>query len=317
MMPRVSPRICSRIWMAVYVFSLFVPIITAQPFETILAYRAHYHLPVDYKFEDDLGTPPADKFSLVQQTADLTLPVSVSTKHGQTLFIAGTFYNRFKFDGITNDETIETEYGNRITFKAGVSYPWNEKHRTTVIFLPTFSRQNNVFAGDAFQTGFLGVHSIAFSDRFTFKFGLYLNRDFWGVFWMPLAGVDWRLNNDWYIFGLLPGTSNIYKKVNDWFAFSISHRAPVGSILGAGGENYVGFGRGAYALFLFDLHFTPFDFDLMSNDADLTFSLSAGYSMFREYLLFDSADNQIQEGPFYPAKNGPYLKFMASVRLWP
>ena len=115
----------------------------------------------------------------------------------------------------------------------------------------------------------------------------------------------------------MPGTFNVYKKVNDWLAFSLSERAPNGSVNDPdipGG--YLAYGRGAYALFMFDIHLTPFAFDLLGNQSDLTLSLSVGHSMFREYLLFDMNDNEVSLEPFLDITNGPYLKFMASVRVW-
>ena len=258
--------------------------VKAQPFDALLAYRSHYHFPSEYKIDAEAT---GDKFRLFQQTLDVNLPVPFNTAGGKALVIGGLFYNHFTFESVTDGEIIVDEKANRWTFKAGLSYPWNGKHRSNVIFLPTWSSTTKAFTSDAFQYGFLAVHSIKFSDRFTLKGGLYFNREFYGNFFMPLVGVDWRLNNDWYIFGLLPGTFNVYKKVNDWFGFSLSERAPNGSVndpVIPGG--FLAYGRGAYALFMFDLHFSPFSFDLLGNDSDLTFSVSLGHSMFREYLLF-------------------------------
>jgi len=275
----------------------------------------HYQLPSAYTDSDNA---PGDKFQLLQQTVDLTFPLSFNTTHGDAYIISGVFYNHFLFDAVGGDVDIPAERFHRMTFKAGVSYPWNGRHRTTAVFLPTWATQDVIFGPDGFQAGFLGVHHIKFSDRFTLRLGLYYNREFYGNFFMPLAGVDWKLNNDWYVFGLLPGTANVYKRVNDWFAFSFSERAPNGSLLFSDGSgDLVGVGRGIFALFMFDLHFTPFTFDLMGNDSDLTFSLSFGHSVFRKYLAYDASDNEIGRGVFYESKDGPYVKFTTAMRLWP
>ncbi|SRR6266498_2583732 len=38
------------------------------------------------------------------------------------------------------------------------------------------------------------------------KFGLYNNKEFFGNYFMPLAGIDWQINGKNNLFGVLPGT---------------------------------------------------------------------------------------------------------------
>ncbi|HET9432888.1 MAG TPA: hypothetical protein VFO37_03985, partial [Chitinophagaceae bacterium] len=38
-----------------------------------------------------------------------------------------------------------------------------------------------------------------------FRFGVYVNDEFFGVFVMPLIGADWKIDEKNYLFGLLPG----------------------------------------------------------------------------------------------------------------
>jgi hypothetical protein len=38
-----------------------------------------------------------------------------------------------------------------------------------------------------------------------FRFGVYANAEFFGLFVIPLLGCDWRIDSRNYLFGILPG----------------------------------------------------------------------------------------------------------------
>ncbi len=44
------------------------------------------------------------------------------------------------------------------------------------------------------------------SPTFTWKAGAYYNKEFFGDFFLPLAGFEWKASKKWYIWGLLPNT---------------------------------------------------------------------------------------------------------------
>lgn len=288
----------------------------AQPFETLLSYRLHYHVPTLY---DDIEKAGAEKFTLLQHTADVLIPIPT---HGRFIIISGAFVNHYKFSATLNGETLESRSYVRLTFKGGVSYQWaNDRHTTLAIALPTWAGDDRLMDRNAFQIGGLLVHSILINDRLTIKAGLYYNLEQFGNFFMPLAGVDWRLNNGWYIFGLLPGTFNVYKKVNDWFAFSLSERAPNGSLLDIlNSGDYVRFGRSPYVVFTVDAHFTPYHFQLMGIASDLTFSISVGHTVYRTYELYEfsgaSGDTRITDGLFADVRSSPYVRLSVALRAW-
>jgi|GEM_PF-1735938 len=288
---------------------------SSQPFERIATYRLHYHMPSDYLQPETAG---AEKFSLVQNTVNVVLPVPFKIKKRESLFITGVFYNRYNFSSKTGGASVTNRDFDRLTFRFGISHKWkNARHKTLLMGLPTFSTDGKIFTSDAFQMGGVFIHSFAVNENLTLKLGLYYNHEFFGDFYMPLFGVDWRLKNDWYIFGILPGSFNVYKQVNDWLAFSFSERAPTGSLLSAHGDgDFVRFGEDAYVILALNAHFIPFQFDFLDNDADISFNLSVGHTVFRTYDLFIEGDLKIESPPFYPAKNGVYLQFGMSMRVW-
>jgi hypothetical protein len=50
-----------------------------------------------------------------------------------------------------------------------------------------------------------------------YKFGLFYNREFFGNFFVPLAGIDWKINNRLQLFGVLPGNLVLERKVSRRF----------------------------------------------------------------------------------------------------
>jgi hypothetical protein len=58
-----------------------------------------------------------------------------------------------------------------------------------------------------------------------YKFGLYYNREFFGNFFVPLAGIDWKINNRLQLFGVLPGNLVLERKVSHRFYYGASFRA--------------------------------------------------------------------------------------------
>jgi hypothetical protein len=57
------------------------------------------------------------------------------------------------------------------------------------------------------------------------KFGLYYNREFFGNYFMPLVGIDWKINSSNNLFGVLPGKMTFEHKVNRRFYYGINFRA--------------------------------------------------------------------------------------------
>jgi hypothetical protein len=63
------------------------------------------------------------------------------------------------------------------------------------------------------------------NDNLTWKLGLYVNNDLFGVFVVPLAGLDWQINNRNILFGVLPGNFTYEHKINEHFYYGANFRA--------------------------------------------------------------------------------------------
>ena len=63
------------------------------------------------------------------------------------------------------------------------------------------------------------------NEHLTWKLGLYVNNDLFGVFVVPLAGIDWQINNRNMLFGVLPGNLIYEHKINNHFYYGANFRA--------------------------------------------------------------------------------------------
>jgi hypothetical protein len=93
-------------------------------------------------------------------------------------------------------------------------------------------RSNNEISGNtgnACQYGGAIIISCQKNEKLTYKYGLYFNREFFGNFFMPLAGIDWRINAKNNLFGVLPGNMTYEHKVSSLFYYGATFRAVTNS----------------------------------------------------------------------------------------
>lgn len=88
-----------------------------------------------------------------------------------------------------------------LTYSKPISRNWS----AMMAFIPRWNGEPSVQFSNGFQAGGAILMTNRVSPAFTYKFGLYYNREFWGNFFIPLIGVDWIINKKQRLFGILPG----------------------------------------------------------------------------------------------------------------
>lgn len=76
-----------------------------------------------------------------------------------------------------------------------------------------------------FQSGVAAVYNKRVNKDLQWKAGLYYNKEFFGNFFMPLAGIDWRIDGRNNLFGLLPGRLTYEHKTAGWLYCGATFRA--------------------------------------------------------------------------------------------
>lgn len=127
----------------------------------------------------------------------------------------------------------------------------------------SIGKKTNLQVGGAF------ILSKKRNENLTWKLGLYINNELFGVFVMPLAGIDWRIDQRNNLFGVLPGNLTYEHKISDHFYWGANFRAITNSYRNTAGywrvdENQLG-------LYL-DTYFSK----------NLVLNIEAGHSLFRK-----------------------------------
>lgn len=105
----------------------------------------------------------------------------------------------------------------------------NEKWKYTGVIIP---KLNTDFADNLnydLQIGGIGLVTRVFNEKFQVRGGLYYNSDYWGHFFMPLVGLDWKVNEKFRMYGTLPSNYRfefkLGKKIYSGIGFRSAQRS--------------------------------------------------------------------------------------------
>jgi Domain of unknown function (DUF6268) len=111
------------------------------------------------------------------------------------------------------------ESGNRQHYRGLISWlsytkRFGTKWETMLAFIPRFNGAPEVQFKEGFQAG--GVLLVSYKKRpgLTFKFGGYYNTEFFGPFFWPLLGIDWKIDNKQRLFAVLPSYATYEYKIS-------------------------------------------------------------------------------------------------------
>ena len=118
--------------------------------------------------------------------------------------------------------------------------------------------------------------------NFDIKLGLYYNREYFRNMFMPLVGIDWKINDKNTLFGILPGSLVFEHKLNKTFFTGFTfHGLTSAYRLNATDFNYLRVNDNQAGLFL-DTYIAP----------KLVFTTEAGYTAFRKYRFGFRSDTR-------------------------
>ena len=107
-----------------------------------------------------------------------------------------------------------------------VSYLKNFKGSNTSLFMMAILRMNDqkIDANGKLQIGGAAFVAIKKSEKLTWKFGLYMNGDLFGLFAVPLVGIDWKIDDKSNLFGVLPANLTYERKANTRIYYGLNFR---------------------------------------------------------------------------------------------
>jgi len=138
------------------------------------------------------------------QTSDLFVNAFIpkALKNGNTIFLRAHYEKlSMQRDSLSADySSITLPLGMQVQLK-------NPKVKFTGLIIPKIAGADLGAAfSDAFQIGAYSLITVTESEKFRYKFGLYYNREFFGNFFIPLVGIDWKVSDRLTIYGTLPNS---------------------------------------------------------------------------------------------------------------
>jgi len=177
------------------VFTLFFAEGFSQPFVDILN-TSFQSLNTTYKDSSKIKNTTSNYF------LNITLPFKIDSQNTIIVrFYGENLYSKMKLDTSNLSFNLTSAL-----LPIGLQHETkNKKWRYLGLLMPKLSGHlKEETSNKDFQMGAYGLATYAKSDKFKIKFGLFYNREFFGNFFVPLFGIDWRVNDRFQMYGVLP-----------------------------------------------------------------------------------------------------------------
>jgi hypothetical protein len=263
--------------------------IQAQPYIDILTVR--------YINSPEIGKPGKDKNSTRLDYFNLSLTLPFQFKNKKDAIILSPFLERWNSQVESIDQYKDYHYGLALPVGFLKSIPHsNWSILTTAIFRMNDANIN--FQGQT-QWGGYFLASWQKTQSLNYKLGLYINSEFFGLFVIPLAGIDWKINDRFNLFGVLPASLTLEYKLSSHFFSGTVFRTFTNSYHDTGTQ-YMRIDENQLGLYL--------DYYCGKN---WLFNIEAGHSILRK--LRGGEWRNINQN--WNAANNFYFKCMVGYRL--
>jgi hypothetical protein len=172
-------------------------------------------------------------------------------------------------------------------------------------FVPRFIGEPEIQFKEGFQAGAAFLLNYRRNATLTWKFGAYYNDEFFGLFLIPLIGIDWKISSRQRLFGVAPGYLTYENRLNKTLSWGGNFRTFTSSYKtaasAAGNDNYIRFDDNQIGAYL-DIYAAK----------KLVINLEMGYSVVRRIR---SGTGKMTEETFLLDDHGPYARICLQYRL--
>ena len=186
----------------------------------------------------------------------------------------------------------------------------NKKWKTVLIAIPKVASdfRDKIDKLDMQMGGFF-LQNFVYSENLKFKAGLYYNREAFGNFFMPLAGVDWHVNNRINFYGVIPTNYKIeFNLIENKLYTGLNFKSYTRSFRLAQDQNndYVRYNEIQLKLFL----------DYFAYKKILLFG-EVGYALGKSPIqyMYNSNQQVLSDAVFCQVKNGPVFNVGIAYRV--
>jgi hypothetical protein len=204
-----------------YIFRLFLAItlilsleLNGQPFSDIIAFNSQ-HFFSNYK--DSSNNP--------LYTQNLFLNLLIPKKFGnEHVFLVRLNAEKLSVNRYGSPGYSEQVFSLSLPFGCVLS-SYSKKWKYTGIFVPKINSDFKDNLSHDIQYGAIGIVTRVVHENLQIKGGLYYNRECFGNFFMPLLGVDWKINDKLRLYGILPSNYRMECKISPKWNTGIGFRS--------------------------------------------------------------------------------------------
>lgn len=215
-----------------------------------------------------------------------------------TYLVLSPAYEQWRFDLATAEADYPTLHG--LSLPVALITPFGESRWSMTLMPVLRTNGEELFGKETFQVGAIALAAYARTPTLKFSFGAYVNAEFFGLFTVPLVGVDWRIDDRNYLFGVLPSYLTFEHRWTDRWYGGLLFRSPMNSYRLTNGE-YIRLNDIQPALFL-DYYLTE----------HLCLRLETGYGMFRQLRTGVDDRNYLTEVDW---GDGVFFRLSAGYRV--
>lgn len=258
----------------------------SQPYVDLLQIR--------YMSALEAKDPVATPFTHLYVGSDIPIRLK-----NQMIILLSPYYEQWSLDSADTEHIYPTVKS--IAFPAGVIIPFKDSKWTLTVLPLIKTNGEELFAENTFQYGGAAMAGYQVKEGQKFRIGVYANKEFFGWFIIPLLGVDWKLGEKDYLFGVLPGRLTYEHKINDRFYSGATFRAPTASYRLSNGQ-YLRLDDQQLSLFV--------DYYLSKN---ICVTLEPGFGIYRQLRtgITDDRDYLVD----VKWGDGPFIKLSAAYRI--
>ncbi|PWT70730.1 MAG: hypothetical protein C5B59_20215 [Bacteroidetes bacterium] len=263
--------------------------IKAQPFIDLLQAR--------YVYSPHTGDVPKDKHSTELNYLNIGATIPFQFKNKQDALLLSPFFERWESKVDSSPDYNSYHYG----LVLPISFVKTIAHSNWSLLATGIVRMNDavIDSKSKWQVGGLLLANYHANPKVTYKFGFYANGEFFGLFLIPLVGIDWKINEKNNLFGVLPASMNYEHQLTRRFYAGFCFRTFTNSYHDSEG-NYWRIDENQLGLFTDNYVGKRF-----------VINLEGGYSLFRKIRTGSYHDVTYN----WNAENNFYFKCMLAYRI--
>ncbi len=265
-------------------------ILQAQPYVDILSIRGTN--------SPDGGLFNRDKNPVVLHYMAVHTNFPIKIGKGQSRILISPFAEKWVVKNPSKNDSSQSYYGLAVPLSLRMALT-NKKWeiQTTVI---TRMNGESIAMDTKIQLGGFFLLSYKKAENITYKLGVYMNDELFGLFVLPLAGIDWKINNRTNLFGVFPGNLTFEYKLKSRFYTGFVLRTITNSYADAK-NSYWRVNENQLGAYL-DSYLTK----------NIVLNLEAGHSVLRKLR---SGNYELQSPYDWKVNDAYYIRLLLAYRL--